>query len=250
MEAFMLYSIVVPVFNSSASLGKLITEIRDHFGEAFCDAASDIEVLLIDDASSDDSWRIIKRLANKYHMIHPMRMSQNVGQQRALYYGLLAARGEYAITIDDDLQHDIREVDKMLELAKEGCDLVFGVYDNYGEHGIRHLGSKWIGSFFRRNYPQLEGNRVSSYRLIQRSLYLQLKPCPGHFVYLSAELLPYACKTGNVKISRRRRAYGHSGYTLRKCIAIGIRLNFHYGLMRKLPFPERKGEHSEIPRRR
>lgn len=219
------YSVVIPVYNSSGSLLPLLDEVEGFFRTR----GLSYEVILVDDCSRDDSWEIITERSKASAHVKGIRLDRNRGQQYALSRGLRLCSGRYAVTMDDDRQHDIEAVDRMMACAKEGHDLVFGIYGDYGTRGIRHLGSRLIGAFFRRNFRNLEGNRVSSFRLIHKSVYRNIGKEEKPFLYLSAELLPFARKVGNVTVERRERTYGRSGYTLKKCLAIGLRLQIYYG---------------------
>jgi glycosyltransferase involved in cell wall biosynthesis len=219
------YSIVIPVYNSEKSLERLVGEIQSYFSA--CNES--YEIVLVDDFSQDNSWQVIEMICRKNSNIHGLKMDRNVGQQMALYEGLRHSRGTYAVTMDDDLQHDIRELDGFIEKAKSGCDLIFGIYDSYGPNDVRLWGSKLIGAFFKTHFKNLRGNRVSSFRMIHESVYKSLPKIGGDFVYLSASLLPYAQKVANVSVKRRERVYGTSGYTLLKCMKIAFKLYIYYG---------------------
>jgi len=226
------FSIVIPVYNSIESLSILMDEIYTYF----LDTPYEYEVIFVDDASQSETLRALEGLKNTHTnvAIKQIYLRQNVGQQKALALGLMHAVGTYALTIDDDLQHDIRVLGKMLDCTKQGSDLVFGIYKDYGEKKTRELGSKVIGFFFKVRFKKLYGQHVSSLRLIHHSVYEKLTEPLKPFIYLSAELLPYSKKVGNVNVQRRQRIYGKSGYTLLKCIGIGIKLTLNYGLYPQL----------------
>ncbi|HAS74131.1 MAG TPA: hypothetical protein DCS67_08315, partial [Clostridiales bacterium UBA8960] len=193
------------------------------------------EIIMVDDGSDEktaNQLNFIQLESEKAHHndIEVIHLKQNVGQQKAIVIGLTHASGEYAVTIDDDLQHDIGELKGLYEAALSGADLVFGIYSDYGEKNSRALGSKMIGWFFRVKFKKLCGMRVSSYRLIHFTVFKNMVCSDNRFVYVSAELLPYAHKVDNVIVNRRIRAYGKSGYTLMKCVKIGIQLFLNYGL--------------------
>lgn len=223
------FSIIIPVYNSIESLPILLDEIQSYF----MDTPNQYEVIFVNDASRQETLYALERLkhVNSKMMIKLIHLPQNMGQQKALALGLIEAVGTYALTMDDDLQHDIRALDSMLDCTKQdGADLVFGVYKEYGEKKTRELGSKLVGLFFKMRFKKLNGHQVSSLRLIHRSVYQRIRVPLKPFVYLSAELLPYSNKVGNVNVLRRQRLYGKSGYTLIKCIRIGIKLALNYGL--------------------
>lgn len=224
------FSVVIPVYNSTSSLEILLEEISSYFSPK----GLTYEVILVDDASQEATVKAMDnlRLNDDYGKLIRIRLSHNVGQQRALAIGLKHASGKYAITMDDDLQHDIQTVEEMLKAAQMGADLVYGVYEVYNDHQSRAWGSKIIAIFFKIRYHKaLKGNRVSSFRLIHEGIYRALPKEDKPFVYLSAELLPLSSQVANVMVERRERVYGKSGYSLTKCIQIGLKLFFHYGII-------------------
>ncbi len=222
------FSIVIPVYNSIESLPILINELQAYFKST----RYLYEIIFVNDASCDETYRALENAKIKYPdvMIKLIHLPVNVGQQKALALGLRASEGTYALTMDDDLQHDICALKPMLACASQGSDLVFGIYKDYGEKKFRELGSKIIGLFFKMMFKNLGGCHVGSLRLIHRSVYERLSEPLKSFVYLSAELLPYSKKVANVKVHRRQRLYGKSGYTLLKCLQIGMKLTLHYGI--------------------
>ena len=224
------FTVVIPVYNSTASLKILLDEISHYFALK----ASAYEVILVNDASQEATVKAMDNLIlnDGFGMLKIIHLSQNMGQQRAIAIGLKHATGKYAITMDDDLQHDIHTVDDMLVAAQSGADLVYGIYEAYNDQQSRAWGSKIIALFFKIRYHKaLRGNRVSSFRLIHERVYRALPDFDKSFIYLSAELLPLSSQVANVMVERRERVYGKSGYSLLKCIKIGLKLFFHYGFI-------------------
>lgn len=221
-------SIIIPVYNSTESLPILVDEIKAYFQENHFQ----YEVIFVNDASAHETSCVLEALKNENPQIaiKLIHLQNNVGQQKALIIGLTEAIGTYALTMDDDLQHDISALGPMLDCAEQGVDLVFGIYKEYGEKKTRELGSKFIGLFFKMRFANLSGCRVSSLRLIHHTVYERIINHHKPFVYLSAEVLPYSKKVGNVGVNRRQRLYGKSGYTLLKCIRIGFKLTLNYGI--------------------
>jgi glycosyltransferase involved in cell wall biosynthesis len=103
-------SIVIPVFNERDSLPALYTEIAAVAGRA----SLELEILFVDDGSTDDSWPIIAELARQHGEVHGIRFRRNFGKAAALSAGFRAARGEIILTLDADLQDDPAEVPRFL----------------------------------------------------------------------------------------------------------------------------------------
>src|SRR5689334_1455285 len=94
-------SVVVPVFNSEASLPLLC----DRLSVALPQIADRYELILVNDGSRDRSWAVIVELAQTHPWVHGINLMRNYGQHNALLCGIRTAREEIIVTMDDDLQH-------------------------------------------------------------------------------------------------------------------------------------------------
>jgi len=114
-------SIVVPVYNEEESLPELENEIAKALGEKF-----KYEIIFVDDGSSDASWTQIEKMTEEKDFIHGISFSHNYGKSVALQAGFEKAAGDYIVTMDSDLQDDPNEVPEMIQMLKDGYDLVSG----------------------------------------------------------------------------------------------------------------------------
>jgi dolichol-phosphate mannosyltransferase len=105
-------SVVIPVFNERDSLPALHAEIA---GVARS-AQIDLEILLVDDGSTDGSWQVIAELARQHAEVQGIRFRRNFGKAAALSAGFRAARGEIIFTLDADLQDDPAEIPRFLAM--------------------------------------------------------------------------------------------------------------------------------------
>ncbi|MGM0705095.1 MAG: glycosyltransferase family 2 protein [Bacteroidota bacterium] len=113
-------SIVVPVYNEADSL----PELADRLRAACADYA--IEVWLVDDGSSDDSWAVITALHEDDERFRGIRLQRNYGKSAALAVGFEHVRAPYVVTLDADLQDDPDEIPALIALLDDGHDLVSG----------------------------------------------------------------------------------------------------------------------------
>src|SRR3954470_5963220 len=115
-------SAVIPVFNEVESLAALCGELthvaREH--------GYDLEILLVDDGSTDGSWERVEELAAADDRIRGIRFRRNFGKAAALSAGFAAARGELVLTLDADLQDDPAEVPRFLDKLDQGYDVISG----------------------------------------------------------------------------------------------------------------------------
>lgn len=116
-------SIVISLYNEEESLRELNTWISDTFSKE----SYDYEVIYINDGSTDNSWEVIKEMAEHDKHIRAISFRRNYGKSAALFAGFEAATGKYVATMDADLQDDPREIHQMIKMIEEeGYDLVSG----------------------------------------------------------------------------------------------------------------------------
>jgi glycosyltransferase involved in cell wall biosynthesis len=115
-------SVVIPVFNEEPSLEALHAELSEVAGAE----GYPLEVIFVDDGSTDGSWAVIRRLAESDPRVQGMRFRRNFGKAAALSAGFAQARGEVVMTLDADLQDDPHEIPRFLEEMAKGYDCVSG----------------------------------------------------------------------------------------------------------------------------
>lgn len=116
-------TIIVPLFNEAESLPELVRWIdRTLDGRGW-----EYEIIMVDDGSTDGSWKIVRELAEADGRIHGIRFRRNYGKSAALYHGFKAAEGNVVVTMDADLQDSPEEIPEMYRMVTEdGWDVVSG----------------------------------------------------------------------------------------------------------------------------
>ncbi len=123
MDKIPAVSFVVPVFNEEDNVNQLCSDITDVAKEE----GFKYEIILINDGSSDKTWKRITEASKTYPNVTGLDLAINSGQSAALAAGIELARGEFIVTLDGDLQNDPRDVPMMLEKQKENnWDMVAG----------------------------------------------------------------------------------------------------------------------------
>ncbi len=116
-------SVVIPLLNEAESLPELISWIVEVMNKH----KFSYEVLLIDDGSSDDSWKVIEKYSSENPSVKGIKFRRNYGKSAALYCGFRAAEGDVVITMDADLQDNPEEIPDLYHMiVKEGYNLVSG----------------------------------------------------------------------------------------------------------------------------
>src|SRR5262245_1225531 len=101
-----LLSVVVAVYNEEACLRELIARIDRNLEDARCR----VELVLVDDGSTDRSFAIIEEIAASRATVRGIRLARNEGHQQALMCGIACSRGDVVVTLDADLQHPPEQI--------------------------------------------------------------------------------------------------------------------------------------------
>ena len=115
-------SVVVPLYNEAPSLEELYRELT----AALQGCGRSYELILVDDGSTDDTFRILTELHARDGRVCVVRLRRNFGQTAAFAAGFSRARGRLIVTSDGDLQNDPRDIPAMLDKIEEGHDIVCG----------------------------------------------------------------------------------------------------------------------------
>ncbi|MDP1652024.1 MAG: glycosyltransferase family 2 protein [Rhodocyclaceae bacterium] len=220
-------SIVVPVFNSASTLAALLERLTT----AISAITQCYEIILVDDGSPDNSWEVIRSLREQYrdHLV-TVQLMRNYGQHNALMCGLSLARGEYVVTMDDDLQNPPEEIPKLLaHIKKQDLDLVYGCPSSRSHAVWRNLGSSIVWHFYRtvfRNPVTPTPFRIMRHQLAKSVMFYDL-----NFTYLDGLLAWCTSRVGGVEVEHHARAEGRSGYSLSKLVVLALNLYTNFSLI-------------------
>lgn len=147
-------SVIVPCYNEQENISDFYTELMKN--EAyFKERDVELEVTFINDGSADETVQRVKELASSDGRVHLISFSRNFGKEAAIYAGLSAATGDYAVIMDCDLQDPPALLPQLYEaVAVEG-------YDSAATRRVNRKGEPPIRSFFARCFYKLI-NRISS----------------------------------------------------------------------------------------
>ncbi|MBS6734257.1 MAG: glycosyltransferase family 2 protein [Clostridiales bacterium] len=212
-----LYSVVVPVYNSEHMLEELYRRICQVFENTIHE---NFELILVDDGSKDDSFSVMSRLRSHDRRVKIIQMARNFGQHPALLCGFAHAKGDFIITMDDDLQHPPEEIPKLIREMnrRDDVDVIIASYEGRKHGPIRRLGTKfsvWATSRMLGKDPNLE---ITSFRLIRRFIVDAILKTNTYLPQIGNLLVLTSNRIINVPVRHDARAYGKSGYSLRRLI--------------------------------
>ena len=203
-------SLVVPCYNEHDNLEPLLTAIR----EAVEPLQLSYEVVITDDGSTDRSWELLKQLAARDQRIRVQRFAFNCGESAACWAGLNAARGQYLVTLDADLQNNPQDLPKFLEALKR-FDCVCGTRvetRGQGDNFIRIVSSR-IANWVRNT---LSGEQISdagcTYRAFKRECLENLKFFKGMHRFLPTLIKLEGFTVTEIAVTHNPRFAGRSHY--------------------------------------
>ncbi|MCB9461806.1 MAG: glycosyltransferase [Anaerolineaceae bacterium] len=207
-------SVVVPVYNSQESIGKL----ADALAEVLPTLADAYELIMVEDDSRDDSWSVVMAITEKYTWATGIKLMRNYGQHNAILCGIRAARYEVIATVDDDLQHPPEELKLLLDKLAEGYDVVYGSPVEQPHGFLRGLASKTTKYFLQQTMGADVAQDASAFRVLRT----ELRQAFAHYnepTVIIDVLLTWATKRfASVQVTHRPRPYGTSNYTVGKLI--------------------------------
>ena len=219
-------SIIIPVYNSSKILKKLINEINLNLYETFKD---DYEIILINDFSNDNSWEIIKKISEKFNFIKGINLSYNVGQHGAIFVGLKNSIGDRIIIMDDDLQHPPQS----LMSIYEKLDLFDACYTLYIKR--KHVNWKIFVSIVNNFFSSFIFNKpfkiyTSSMKGIRGNVRDKFLVHNPKIPFIDSLILKEAKNITNIKVYHQERFEGKSNYDVRKLFILWFDMieNYHF----------------------
>ena len=137
-------SVVSPVYHGE----KMVAELVRRNVEALTSITDDYEIILVNDASPDNSWSAIVFECQKNPRVKGLNLSRNFGQHYAITAGLTYASGEWIVVMDCDLQDRPEEIPNLYKKAQEGYDSVLAQRIQRSHGWFKKLGSKCFYKVF------------------------------------------------------------------------------------------------------
>ncbi len=206
------YSVIVPVFNSEDTL----QELFDRIHAVFHGLNKSFEVVFVEDGGQDNSWNVLKQIKAQHpDLVTAVKLARNSGQHNASFCGIVRAKGNFIITIDDDLQIPPEEIPKLIQRYSDTLpDLVYGIFPDKRHNRLRNISST---SFYQSSRIFNDGpGKGSSFRLITRELADHIIHHYQSFIFLDELINWYTSDIAYVDIQHQERTSKKSGYTPRK----------------------------------
>ncbi len=219
-------SIVVPVYRGANSVGRLVAALSE------LHPAGGIEVVLVNDGSPDNSGDVCRELVLSASVpLVYVEHSRNYGEHNAVMTGLRHARGDYVITMDDDLQNPPEEVVKLYDHARlGGWDVVYTRYAEKKHAGWRNLGSRFANKVADWLLDKPKGLYLSSFRCMSALVVQAVTQYGGPYPYVDGLIMQVTQRIDSIEVLHLPRAEGRSNYNLQRLVRLWLNLATSFSL--------------------
>lgn len=211
-------SVVSPVYRGE----KMVKELVHRNVEALRSITEEYEIILVNDASPDESWREIEKECAKNPKVKGLNLSRNFGQHYAITAGLSYASGEWVVVMDCDLQDRPEEIPNLYAKAQEGYDIV------YARRVVKHVGwwKRFSSTAFHRVFDWLSGSHsdpsIANFGIYKKCVVEEYNRMPEQARAFKFLLEHLGFKRGTIDVEQDERAEGTSSYNLRRLLKLSF----------------------------
>lgn len=205
-------SVVVPVYGCESCLRALC----ERLAATLSALVSHFEIILVDDRSKQDDWRVIRELSERDARVRGVRLSRNFGQHHAIAAGLQFAEGNWTVVMDCDLQDPPEEIARLYAKAKEGFPVVFSRRRNRKDAATK----RGLSRAFAKVHGLLGGfdadASIGNFSIISRNVVRELRNFRERTRNYGMQVHWLGFSTAYVDVEHSARHSGKSTYTLSK----------------------------------
>lgn len=211
-------SVVSPVYRGE----KMVAELVRRNVEALTSITDDYEIILVNDASPDNSWAAIEAECKKNPCVKGLNLSRNFGQHYAITAGLSYASGELVVVMDCDLQDRPEEIPNLYAKAQEGYDIVYARRMNNQFGFFKQLSSR----FFHLVFDWLSGMKtdktVANFGIYSQKVIAEFNKMPEYARSFPALIGYLGFRIGYQDVQHAQRAEGKSTYNLSRLLHLSF----------------------------
>ena len=218
-------SICIPIYYGEKTIKELVAEVKAKLSDY------QIEIILVNDGSKDNSEEVCIELSQKYDFVKFISLRKNFGEHNAVLCGLNYVTGDYVAIIDDDFQNPPSEIIKLIDTAIDGnFDVVYSRYKEKKHHFLRNLGSKFNDMVATWLLEKPKGLYLSSFKLIKKEVVNEIIKYKGPFPYIDGLILRVTDNIGVETVEHSKRQEGESNYTLGRLISLWLNMFVNFSI--------------------
>lgn len=211
-------SVVSPVYKAERMVEELVQRIL----ALSIPEISEMELVLVEDGSPDQSWEEIKKVAAKYPQVKGIQLSRNFGQHYAITAGLRNTSGDWVVVMDCDLQDRPEEICNLLNKANQGWDIVFAKRELRQDINFKN----WSSKAFHLLYRILSGNKsdhsIANFGIFSAQVIEEFNKLNERSRSFPALVQHLGFKKTSIQVQHASRFEGKSGYSLSKLFKLAF----------------------------
>ena len=211
-------SVVSPVYRGE----KMVSELVRRNVEALKTITEEYEIILVNDASPDESWREIVKECQKNPKVKGLNLSRNFGQHYAITAGLSYATGEWVVVMDCDLQDRPEEIPNLYAKAQDGYDSVLAQRVQRSHGWFKKLGSRTFYKVFSYLTETKQDASVANFGIYNRKVIEAVLSMGDAMRYFPTQVQWVGFKKAYLPIQHDERAEGESTYNLSRLFRLAF----------------------------
>jgi dolichol-phosphate mannosyltransferase len=211
-------SVVSPVYCCADCLGALCERIESALGSI----GVSHEIVLVDDASPDGAWPVMRELAASDPRIKAVGLSRNFGQHAAIAAGLEHARGRWLIVMDCDLQDRPEEIAGLYAKAQEGYDIVFAEREARQDGWLKRTSSRAFIALLNWLSGADYDYRTANFGIYSRAVIDAVRSMGDRARFFPVMVRWTGFRRASIPVQHDARGNGGSSYTLKKLVKLGL----------------------------
>lgn len=211
-------SVVSPIYKGEKMLDELVRRIS----LSVSDVTDDFEVILVNDASPDESWSQIKRLCSQDKRVKGINLSRNFGQHYAISAGLALVMGDWVIVMDCDLQDCPEEIPRLYKKTQEGFDIVYARRIDRKDGYFKKLSSTFFHVVFDWFSGMKTDKSIANFGIFSKQVITEFNKMPEKARSFGSLIGYLGFRIGTIDVEHSQRGEGKSSYNLAKLLRLSF----------------------------
>jgi glycosyltransferase involved in cell wall biosynthesis len=211
-------SVVTPVYNAAL----ILPELHARLARSLSQITNNFEIIMVNDASPQNDWEVIKSIANKDDRVKGINLSKNFGQHASISAGLEYCTGEWIVVMDCDLQDQPEEIIRLYQKSQEGFHVVVGKRMRRKDFFLVKLFSKLFYKLFNYLTEQNLDNRVANFGIYSRKVIDNVKRYKEKDRSFGLLVALVGFSRVEIEVVHAKRSKGASSYDFRKKINLAM----------------------------
>lgn len=211
-------SIVSPEYKGA----RMVQELVNRIAASVSTITDDYEIILVNDASPDDTWREIEKACAKDKRVKGLNLSRNFGQHYAITAGLNYVKGDWVVVMDCDLQDRPEEIPNLYKKAMEGYDTVLAQRVHRSHSWFKQLGSKTFYAVLAYLTETKQDASVANFGIYHRKVVDAILAMGDKMRYFPAQVQWVGFKKAYLPIQHDARAEGESTYNWSRLFKLAL----------------------------